>query len=590
MRRKMGGYAVWGVMVFGTLYVQQASAGVLKSVSGPNDLDLSGTIYYGINLGGTSDVLVGGKWLESDNDGDPAPVGYTITLPTNIWTSGWGYGSLTDLGLQKTYDSMRYVDWPNALEMSFRYLPPGQPVRVQLLLSEGFHDSSQRRFDIEIEGQTEFTNVDPWTLWGYKNPGLAETVVTVSQDGILNVRLIGNAGAPDKNPVLDGIIVSSVRPALPSPTISSVTGPQDLDLSTPVYYAVNVGGDSDDRVAGVWFESDADGDGLPIGYTVNSTTIARNWANPSISDLALKEVYDDIRYTGGTGVIQQFVMPYGGPVKVQILLCEGYWGEPNKRPLDISIEGQKIWDDFDPVTQWGKNGAGVLTAWTYVSKDGILDIQYTGNTGYDMNAIVNGVIISAAEQRLRPVGVTASAEYPGGSYRFPAAAVLDGSWADRFATPTQPADYWLLPDGQTGYLTFDMGEPVHLTTIGLHNTNNAQYGDRGTIAYHIDISPDPNFTTYETIAAGTLQSYAEGWAFIPISTDKFWRYVRFYVDDFGGTRSFLGEMPWYGGGLAEIVFYGWVPEPSSWLLMTLGGLGLAWVGWRRRKTNTGSAP
>jgi len=408
---------------------------------------------------------------------------------------------------------------------------------------------------------------------------LADTVVTVSQDGILNVRLVGNAGAPDKNPVLDGILVSSVRPTLPAPEIKSVTGPDDLDLKMPVYYAVNVGGDSDNRVVGVWFESDADGDGLPKGYTINATTIAQNWANPSISDVNLKEVYDDIRYTGGSGVLQQFVMPYGGPVKVQILLCEGYWGEPNKRPLDISIEGQKVWDDFDPVAQWGKNGAGVLTAWTYVSKDGILDIQYTGNTGYDMNAIVNGVIVSAQWERLRPVSVTASAQY---SAEYPATAVLDGSWADRRPPQYPVADYWLLPDGQTGYLTFDMGEPVHLTMIGLHNTDNGPYGDRGTIAYHIDIAPDAGFTTYETIAAGTLQSFTEGWAFIPISTDKFWRYVRFYVDDFGGTKSFAGTMPWAGGGLSEIVFYGWVPEPSSWLLMALGSLALAWLSWRRK--------
>jgi len=115
-------WAFVGVFMFVSVWSgPYAGGGVLKSVSGPGDLDLSGTIYYGINLGGTSDVLVGGKWLESDNDGDPAPVGYLIST-TNIWASGWGYGSLTDPGLQKTYDSMRW--WPNALEMSFRYLPP----------------------------------------------------------------------------------------------------------------------------------------------------------------------------------------------------------------------------------------------------------------------------------------------------------------------------------------------------------------------------------------------------------------------------------------------------------------------------------
>lgn len=390
-----------GMMLVWSLCGMELSAGVLKPVSGPEDLNLTGTIYYGINLGGTSDVLVGGKWLESDNDGDSAPVGYTITLPTNIYPSGWGYGSLTDPGLQKTYDSMRWVAWPNALEMSFRYLPPGQPVRVQLLLSEGYHQDSSRRFDIQIEGQTEFSNVDPFGLWGYQQPGLAETVVTVSQDGVLNVRLIGNAGAPDKNPVLDGIIISSAEPIVPT------------------------------------------------------------WP------------------------------------------------------------------------------------------------------------------------RVQPVSVTASAQYSG---QYPASAVLDGSWAEHRPPQYPVADYWLLPNGQTGYLTFDMGQPVQLAMIALHNTDNAQYGDRGTIAYHIDVSNDPNFTTSETIAAGTLQSYAAGWAYIPVFTDQLWQYVRFYVDDYGGTQSFLGQMSWAGGGLAEIMFYA-VPEPSSWLLMALGGLALGWLSWGRSRSS-----
>jgi len=38
---------------------------------------------------------------------------------------------------------------------------------------------------LEPEGVTEFTNVDPWTLWGFKQPGLGTALTTVSADGIL---------------------------------------------------------------------------------------------------------------------------------------------------------------------------------------------------------------------------------------------------------------------------------------------------------------------------------------------------------------------------------------------------------------------
>ncbi len=371
-----------------------ARAGVLSPspVTGPSDIDLSGTIYYAVSFGSTADNLVSGKWFEGTDDGDAAPAGLSYVAP-NAYTSGWGFGSITDPALQNCYDTMRYRD-NSPVQVDLSFLPPGQPATVQLLLSEGYRSGGGRVMDIDIEGGSEFTNVDAVTQWGYKEPGLGTATVTLSADGVMDIDVKPAASATDRNPVLDGFIVSA-------PT-QSPTHPQ-----------------------------------IPV----------------------------------------------------------------------------------------------------------------------------------AAGQ------VTPSAMYDG---RFPGSAVVDGSWDDLHPDhPEYPgvSDYWLLPDNQTGWVQFDLQEDYKPTFVEIHNTDNWTYTDRGTIAWHLDGSEDPNFTVAQTIAAGTLQTYAEGWYGRPLFPAGFQPYVRFYVDDYGGSDRLNG------GGLAEIRLYGYTPEPTTLALLSLGGLGLV----RRRQ-------
>jgi hypothetical protein len=374
------------------------NAGVLSpnAVTGPSDIDLSGTIYYAVSLGSTADNLVSGKWFECTDDGDAAPVGLSYVAP-NAYTSGWGFGSITDPALQNCYDTMRYRG-SSPVQVDLSFLPPGQPATVQLLLSEGYRSGGGRVMDIDIEGGSEFTNVDAVAQWGYKEPGLGTASVSVSADGVLDIDVKPAASATDRNPVLDGLIVSA---------------------------------------------------------------------------------------------------PAQAPTHPRIPVAAGQ--------------------------------------------------------------------------------VTASAMYDG---RFPGTAVVDGSWDDLHPDhPQYPgvADYWLLPDNQAGWVQFDLEEDYKLTFVEIHNTDNWTYTDRGTIAWHIDVSEDPSFTVAQTIAAGTLQTYAEGWHGRPLFPAGFQPYVRFYVDDYGGSDRLSG------GGLAEIRLYGYTPEPTTLVLLGLSGAALLW---RRRKRHS----
>ena len=555
------------LVICGLVGVNTSSAGVLKPVSGPGDLDLSGTVYYAVSQGSTADHLVSGRWVEGDNDGDTAPVGYQVG-PSSAAVP-WGYPQNIDQvaypDLYNTYDSIRYGGG-QPLNLTFAHLPPGEQVQVQLLFCEGWHSTPDRPLDVTIQGNLEFDDLNPVNEWGYRNAGAAVALATVGSDGTLNVGITAPTG-PDHTPILNGIVVSSHG-------IKQVAGAADLDLNR-VRYAVNVGGDDSPVVGGVAFRSD-ELESIP-GYTISEpNSRATNWGTPPIiTDPELREVYDDIRYRGGT-LTQTFAnLRPDTPVKVQVLLSENFHPQPSnptrRRPLDVTVEGRKAWDDFDPLDEWGHATPGVLTTYAHVGSDGVLNIEYAANAGPDTNAIVNGVIVSDIPgYRAVPVGVTASAEY---SAEFPATAVVDGSWSETSSGGVY--DFWLLPSGQTGYLEFDFGVNWDLKFVEIHNTDNRQYGDRGTVAYHVDIAPDATFAVSETIASGTLSTYDEGWTMRPLSSDRLWRYARFYVDDFGGSLAFTG------GGLAEIAFYGSVPEPGSIALLALGGLAVLLC--RRRK-------
>ena len=104
--------------------------------------------------------------------------------------------------------------------------------------------------------------------------------------------------------------------------------------------------------------------------------------------------------------------------------------------------------------------------------------------------------------------------------------------------------YWLTKDGTTGYLQVDLLDTVEVHSIRVMNCRNANYLDRSTKDYRLEISTDGSQWT--TVQDGVLpEDDISNWQVTALGVPQTARWVRFWVDSYYGN----------GGGLAEIEVY-----------------------------------
>ena len=66
---------------------------------------------------------------------------------------------------------------------------------------------------------------------------------------------------------------------------------------------------------------------------------------------------------------------------------------------------------------------------------------------------------------------------------FPPSAAVDGITFESH----DPETFWLLPSGQTGFISIALPKPAKVREIRVLNTHNSGYNDRGTKDFHLDI-------------------------------------------------------------------------------------------------------
>ena len=170
---------------------------------------------------------------------------------------------------------------------------------------------------------------------------------------------------------------------------------------------------------------------------------------------------------------------------------------------------------------------------------------------------------------------------------FPASRVTDGSSADSNATRTS---YWLGRELQPNqHFTVDLQGLYTVEEIDLRNAHNTQYNDRGTGEFFIlgSTAVDANNELIDPIliVAGSLTNTSGQEIIAP---DVFTaanglnvanvRYLRFEASTYVASTNGFG-----GVGLNEMEVYGTlVPEPATFVLMAIAGVGFTWRRLRRR--------
>ena len=145
----------------------------------------------------------------------------------------------------------------------------------------------------------------------------------------------------------------------------------NASLPTTVIRINSGGGDYIDAGGNLW-QADA--------YVVGGATYANG--NPianTVDDLLYQtDRYGDFNYT---------IPIANGTYDLNLKMAEIYWSNPGSRIFDVTVEGQKVLNDFDLLERTGANTAFDLPINDVVVTDGKLNINFTSEVGKDYSII-----------------------------------------------------------------------------------------------------------------------------------------------------------------------------------------------------------
>lgn len=174
--------------------------------------------------------------------------------------------------------------------------------------------------------------------------------------------------------------------------------------------------------------------------------------------------------------------------------------------------------------------------------------------------------------------VTGSPYYNSGSEVFPYWKIVDGSVADGGSAYNW--NFWLTPNGQTGWAQIDLSKEYSIGKIEFLNTHNRWYNDRTTRNWTIEILNSSLISMF-SISGSESDLNMSPWTdpippkIIDLTMPVTGRYVKFSVNSYWGSS----------GGLNELRVYEAmpIPEPSTLFMLGIGLFGLIGCAYKRKK-------
>lgn len=183
---------------------------------------------------------------------------------------------------------------------------------------------------------------------------------------------------------------------------------EGLDFTGNFEYAVNVLGNGGGTVGDATFTNDS-----VSGVTISAQNSIVNWHGANYgntsNDNALEYIMRSIRWSNrGTNVVTVALdnLTIGNDYSLQLLFAESCC----TRGFDISVEGQKISDDFSPYALQGNTNnstKGAFLRFGFVAQDTTLNIAFGGSAPQysDNNPILNGLTLENTTQVPEPTSL-----------------------------------------------------------------------------------------------------------------------------------------------------------------------------------------
>ncbi|TGE04530.1 malectin domain-containing carbohydrate-binding protein, partial [Hymenobacter fodinae] len=237
--------------------------------------------------------------------------------------------------------------------LSYAVPVPNGTYRVVLHFAELYWTTSGRRvFDVSLENQKVLDNFDIFRKVGV-NTATTETFTVNVADGTLNLYLSSLAS--------DGGADQPKISALELVPTTSGTAPAPAPVGTSTY-RVNSGGVQVSTTLGT-FSADS-------YYTGSSSTHSTTALINGIDAL-----YQTERY-GNTGTMNYAFPVTNGQYKVVLHFAELYWNATGRRVFDVSLENQKVLDNYDIFKKVGAL-TGTTETFTVNVTDGVLNLYFS---------------------------------------------------------------------------------------------------------------------------------------------------------------------------------------------------------------------